>query len=189
VVNAVDQSSMRDDTIILLVSDHGYNMGEKDYLFKNSLWEESGRVPLIVRAPGMAQAGGVVEHPVSQIDIYPTLADLCGLEGDTRKNSKGAHLDGYSLKPFLRDPRNKEWEGPDAALTVIKAEKRPSENIHQHHYSVRTRRWRYILYNNGTEELYDHESDPCEWKNLAKDPTYGETKSRLNATLFRMTGR
>ena len=189
VVDAVDRSSMRDDTIILLVSDHGYNMGEKDFLFKNSLWEESGRVPLIVRAPGMTDAGGVVDRPVSQIDIYPTLADLCGLEGDTRKNSKGARLDGHSLKPFLLDPDGAEWDGPDAALTVIKAEQRPSRKIHEHHYSVRTRRWRYILYNNGSEELYDHETDPCEWKNLAGNPDYKQTKSRLRATLFKMTGR
>ena len=69
-------------------------MGQKDYLFKNSPWEESTRVPLVIRAPGVAKPGGIAEHPVSLIDLYPTLADLCGLEGDTRKNEKGAPLDG-----------------------------------------------------------------------------------------------
>ena len=189
VVDAVDRSPFRDNTIILLTSDHGYNLGQKDYLFKNSLWEESGRVPLIVRAPGVARAGATAEHPVSLIDIYPTLADLCGLRGDTRKNPKGARLDGHSLKPFLIDPQNGTWDGPDAALTVVKADKRPSEKPHEHHYSIRTRRWRYTLYNNGAEELYDHDKDPREWTNLAGDARYREAKTGLKAQLFRMTGR
>jgi len=186
VVDAIDRSPFRDNTIILVTSDHGYNLGQKDYLFKNSLWEESGRVPLIIRAPGVARAGGAVEHPVSLIDIYPTLADLCGLEGDTRKNAKGAPLDGHSLKPFLADPENGTWDGPDAALTVIKADKRPSEEIRQHHYSIRTRRWRYILYNNGSEELYDHDGDPREWTNLEGDARHRETKAALKAQLLRL---
>jgi len=188
VVDAVDRSTFRDNTIVLLTSDHGYNLGQKDYLFKNSLWEESGRVPLIVRAPGVGQAGAVVEHPVSLVDIYPTLADLCGLRGETRKNAKGARPDGHSLRPFLVDPQTEEWEGPEAALTVIKAERRPSDKPHQHHYSVRTRRWRYTLYNNGSEELYDHDTDPREWTNLAGDARYRAVKADLKALLFRMTG-
>jgi len=189
VVDAVDRSGLGENTIILLTSDHGYNLGEKDYLFKNSLWEESGRVPLIVRAPGVTKAGGIVEQPVSLIDIFPTLADLCGLGGDTRKNDKGARPDGHSLKPLLVDPTGGKWDGPEAALTVIKAEKRSPDKIHQHHYSIRTRRHRYTLYNNGAEELYDHDADPREWKNLAEDPAHAETKARLKALLFRMTGR
>ena len=189
IVDAVDRSPFRDNTVIVLTSDHGYNMGEKDYLFKNSLWEESGRVPLIIRAPGVAKAGGVAGHPVSLVDIYPTLVDLCGLEGDTRKNPKGAPLDGHSLRPFLQDPEGGAWDGPDAALTVIKADGRPPTKPHEHNYSVRTRRWRYILYNNGAEELYDHDADPCEWTNLAGDARWAEVKADLKATLFRMTGR
>ena len=189
VVQAVERNGLADNTIILVTSDHGYNLGQKDYLFKNSLWEESGRVPLIVRAPGVTKAGGIVEQPVSLIDIFPTLADLCGLKGDTRKNDKGARPDGHSLKPLLADPENGKWDGPEAALTVIKADKRSPDNIHQHHYSIRTRRHRYILYNNGAEELYDHDADPREWKNLATDPAQAKTKARLKALLFRMTGR
>lgn len=189
VVDAVDSSGLRDNTIVLVTSDHGYNMGEKDFLFKNSLWEESGRVPLIIRASGVAKAGAVVERPVSLIDIYPTLVDLCGLNGETRKNSKGAPLDGFSLKPLLIDPEAGQWGGPDAALTVIKADQRPSEKIEQHHYSVRTRRWRYILYNDGSEELYDHDSDPYEWTNLSGDVRCAETKAGLKKQLLEMTGR
>jgi len=189
VVDAVERNGLADNTIILVTSDHGYNMGEKDYLFKNSLWEESGRVPMIVRAPGVTKPGGVVEQPVSLIDIFPTLADLCGLKGDTRKNDKGARLDGFSFKPLLADPENGKWDGPEAALTVIKADNRSPDKIHNHHYSIRTRRHRYTRYNNGAEELYDHDTDPREWKNLAGDPAHAKTKARLKAILFRMTGR
>ncbi|MFW6108555.1 MAG: sulfatase/phosphatase domain-containing protein, partial [bacterium] len=105
------------------------------------------------------------------------------------KDAKGAPLDGHSLQPLLADPEHGRWDGPEAALTVIKAERRPSQRIHQHHYAVRTRRWRYILYNEGSEELYDHDRDPREWTNLAADPACAEHKARLKALLFRMTGR
>lgn len=79
VVDAIDQSGLRERTIVVLVSDHGYNLGKKDYLFKNSLWEESTRIPIVIRAPGIGRPGARVEQPVSLIDIYPTLVDLCAL--------------------------------------------------------------------------------------------------------------
>ncbi|MEN8253838.1 MAG: sulfatase-like hydrolase/transferase [Verrucomicrobiota bacterium] len=170
VVDAVDNSPFRDNTIIVLTSDHGMNLGEKDFLFKNSPWEESTRVPLVIRIPGMAKAGGIAEHPVSLVDLYPTLADLCGLEGDTRKNEKGARLDGHSLRPFLEDPESDKWKGPNAAVTVVGKD----------HWSVRTRRWRYIRYKNGAEELYDHDDDPNEWTNLAGNPDFAEQKQTLH---------
>jgi iduronate 2-sulfatase len=189
VVDAIDASPFRDNTIIMLTSDHGYHMGEKDYLFKNSLWEESGRVPLIVRAPGVSVAGATVEHPVSHVDIYPTLNDLCGLDDNTPKNEKGARPDGYSLRPFLADPATTDWEGPEGALTVIKAKMRANDNVGQQNYSVRTRRWRYIRYNNGAEELYDHDADPLEWNNVEGDARYAQIKTHLKAELLRMTGQ
>jgi len=188
VIEAVDKSPFKDNTIIVVTSDHGWNMGEKDYLFKNALWEESTRVPLIIRAPGMAQPGGVAEHPVSLIDIYPTLVDLCGLEGDTRKNNKGAKLDGHSLRPFLKDPKSETWDGPDAALTMIYAGNKTGNDPAKQHWSVRTKKWRYILYNNGTEELYNHDTDPYEWTNLSGETRYRKVKAELRAKLFRMTG-
>jgi len=189
VVDAVDKSPQKDNTIIVLTSDHGWNMGEKDYLFKNSLWEESTRVPLVVRAPGVAADGGVAGHPVSLIDIYPTLVDLCGLKGDTRKNNRGAKLDGHSMRPFLKDPKSGVWDGPSAALTMIFAGPRTKKDPGKQHWSVRTKRWRYILYNNGSEELYDHDADPYEWKNLASESNLGKVKADLKAQLLRMTGR
>ncbi|NQU21912.1 MAG: sulfatase [Candidatus Nealsonbacteria bacterium] len=189
VVEAVDNSRLSDNTVIVLTSDHGWNMGEKDYLFKNSLWEESARVPLVIRAPGIAAAGGVAEHPVALIDIYPTLVDLCGLQGDTRKGDQGAQLDGHSLRPLLEDPKSETWGGPDAALTMIFAGKDTAKNPAKQHWSVRTRRWRYIRYNNGAEELYDHDNDEYEWTNLATAPQHAAVKQELKAKLLKMTGR
>ena len=86
IMDVVEQTSLADNTIVIVTSDHGWGMGEKDYLYKNSLWQESTRIPLVIRAPGVAQPGTVSEHPVSLIDIYPTLVDLCGLTGETMKN-------------------------------------------------------------------------------------------------------
>jgi len=189
VVRAVDEGPLKDNTIIVVTSDHGWNMGEKDYLFKNSLWEESARVPLFIRAPGVAASGGVAGHPVSLVDIYPTLVDLCQLEGDTRKNGQGAGLDGHSLRPFLEDPESGTWDGPDAALTMIFAGKGTAGDPARQHWSVRTKKWRYILYNNGSEELYDHDADPYEWTNLSGDTRHGKVKAGLKAKLLRMTGR
>ncbi len=189
VVEAVDRSPFKDNTIIVVTSDHGWNMGQKDYLFKNSLWEESTRVPLIIRAPGVAAAGGVAGHPVSLIDLFPTLIDLCGLPKETRKNDKGAPIDGHSLRPFLADPESGTWDGPDAALTMIFAGGRTGQDPAKQHWSVRTRRWRYILYNNGATELYDHDRDPHEWDNLAERTEHTAIRETLHAKLMKMTGR
>jgi arylsulfatase A-like enzyme len=195
VVDAVDNSPLKDNTIIVLTSDHGWNMGEKDFLFKNSLWEESTRIPFVVRAPGVAKPGAVAEHPISLIDLYPTLIDLCGLKGDTRKNEKGARLDGFSVRPFLENPKNGKWDGPDGALTMVNADENaivdlPDEdynNPEKQHWSLRTRRWRYIRYNNGMEELYDHGNDPHEWTNLADNPEFEQQKKLLGQQLLKQT--
>jgi len=189
VVDAVDRSPFKHNTLIVLTSDHGWNMGEKDYLFKNALWEESARVPLIIRAPGVAVPGAVAAHPVSLIDIYPTLVDLCDLKGDTRKNAQGAKLDGHSLRPFLKDPASETWDGPDAALTMIFAGKGTDRQVAKQHWSVRTRRWRYILYNNGSEEMYDHDTDPYEWSNLCADIRFGAVKAELKAQLLQLVSK
>ncbi|MHC4117703.1 MAG: sulfatase [Planctomycetota bacterium] len=178
VIDALNSSRFRDNTVIVFTSDHGWNMGEKEYLFKNSPWEESARVPLIIRAPGTSKAGSSVDHPVSLIDIYPTLADLCQLEGSTMKNASGAPIDGYSLMPFLKDPQSQDWEGPDGALTVLGVGVN-NEDVLEQNYSYRTSRWRYIRYRNGQEELYNHRNDPYEWDNLAADEKYAAKKREL----------
>ena len=183
VVDAVDRTGLANNTIIVLTSDHGWNMCEKDYLFKNSLWEESTRVPLVIRAPGVTTKAGIVEHPVSLIDLYPTLKDLCGLEGTTLKNDKRwPKLEGHSMRPFLVDPESRTWTGPDFALSMITAQGAANDPARQH-YSVRTERWRYIRYNNGAEELYDHANDPYEWTNLANVPKHAATLAEMKQRL------
>ena len=167
------------NTIIVVTSDHGWTMGQKDYLFKNSPWEESTRVPFVIRAPGITQPGGIAEHPISLIDLYPTLVDLCELKGDTRKNVKGAPLDGHSVRPFLENPKSRSWEGPDAALTMVYAGGHTKMDADRQHWTLRTERWRYIRYNNGAEELYDHHNDPRDWTNLADLATYAAIKKLL----------
>ena len=166
VVNAIDNSKFKDNTIIVLVSDHGWTMGEKDHVYKNSLWEESTRIPMTIRVPGMTKPKSKVDHPVSLIDIYPTLLDLAGLDSETVKNKKGKPLDGHSLKPFLLDPKTDDWDGPEAALTVVYSSDKNKNEPANHHYSVRTKDWRYIIYDSGKEELYHNEKDPKEWNNL-----------------------
>jgi arylsulfatase A-like enzyme len=188
VVDAVDEGRLAENTIVVVVSDHGYHMGEKDYLFKDSPWEESTRIPFVVRAPGVTVPGGVSDQPVSLIDLYPTLKDLCGLEGDNRKNGKGKPLDGHSLRPLLERPGAGEWDGPEGALTMVYAgatAEDPTDPLDQH-WSLRTRRWRYILYNDGFEELYDHDADPQEWVNLAARPGHERERRELRRKLEAM---
>jgi arylsulfatase A-like enzyme len=171
ILDVVDNSPFKNNTIIIFTSDHGWGMGEKDYLYKNSLWQESTQVPLIVRALGVATAGDVSEQPVSLIDLYPTLIDLCGLTGDTRKNDKGRPLDGHSLRPFLEDPHTDDWSGPEEVLTALYKWAMYYDPAKQS-YSLRSKDWRYIRYSNGKEELYHAAEDPHEWTNLADDKRY-----------------
>ena len=172
VMKAINNSKLKDNTIVVLVSDHGWTMGEKDHVYKNSLWEESTRVPMTIRVPELTKAGSIVEHPVSLIDVYPTLLDLAGLDSETKKNDMGASLDGYSLKPFLNNPNTNDWKGHKGALSVIYTSDKNAEIPSNHHYSIRTKDWRYIIYNTGEEELYNNSIDPKEWNNLLYNKTH-----------------
>ena len=169
ILDRIDSSELRDNTIVILTSDHGWGMGEKDYLYKNSLWQESTRVPLIMRVPGVAKAATICETPVSLIDIYPTLKDLCGLDGDTMKNERGHPLDGHSLRPLLENPAKNNWDGPAEVLTALYKWRTKYDPLAES-YSLRGHARRYIRYENGKEELYDTITDPLEWRNLAADP-------------------
>ncbi|NBS19754.1 MAG: DUF4976 domain-containing protein, partial [Flavobacteriia bacterium] len=166
VMDALDQTQLKDNTIVVLASDHGFHMGEKDYLYKNSLWEKSTAVPLIIRAPGHTKPNTTITKAVSLIDVYPTLVDLCGLSSETQKNEKGHPLDGFSMRELLENPTAKTWKGDRPALTVVYAGPTYEDMPHMQHYAIKTDRYRYILYNNGNEELYDHRNDPNEWNNL-----------------------
>ena len=184
VMDALYNSSLKENTIVVFASDHGWQMGEKDYLFKNSPWEESTRIPLIIRTPE-AKNGAKVDHPVSLIDIFPTLTDLCGLTGDNRKNEMGGHIDGYSLKSFLINPSTESWEGPNGALSMVGVGLNKEEVMKQT-YSYRTKDWRYILYMNGTEELYHNKIDPYEWENLAMDNNYLSQKEKIKLEMMKI---
>ncbi|MBI22482.1 MAG: hypothetical protein CMN05_02670 [Roseibacillus sp.] len=185
VLKAVDSSSLRENTIIVFTSDHGWGMGEKDYLYKNSLWQESTRVPLVIRAPGVSRVGEKCDRPVSLIDLYPTLLDLCGLPTDTVLNPKGRPLDGHSLKALLADPQKGRWEGPPAALTALYKFAQYYDPAGQS-YSHRYRDWRYIHYANGKEELYHTAKDPHEWHNLASRPGQAERLANYREALRKL---
>ena len=170
-LQALEETGLHKNTIVIFTSDHGWGNGEKDYVYKNSLWQESTRVPLIIRAPGVSRAGKECKRPVSLIDLYPTLLDLCGLPGSTQKNEKGRPLDGFSMKPFLQNPEKGKWKGPDYALTALYKWAQYYDPAKQS-YSMRFEDWRYVRYENGREELYHTAKDDHEWNNLALDPSF-----------------
>lgn len=180
VLNALARHpELAENTIVVLTADHGWQMGEKSYLFKNSPWEESTRIPMVISEPN-SSAGVAVEQPVSLIDIFPTIADYAQLVGDHRVSEKGAPIGGFSLRPLVEDPRA-DWQGPEGALSIVGVTGpfMKKWDVDNQIYSYRTERWRYIRYSNGDEELYDHDNDPHEWSNLAAVPQYRETVERL----------
>ncbi len=192
VLDQLERSAYSENTIIVLASDHGYHMGQKNWVYKHSLWEESTRIPFVWAGPGIAR-GAKVGQPTSLIDIYPTLIDLCDLPENPNEFTNQMELDGFSLRPFLKDPVNGSWEGPDFALTYVSSKtgmvqgagmtSRPQD----HHGAIRTDQYRYILCSNGEEELYDHQNDPNEWQNLSNDPLFYEVKQKLKAKLMAFT--
>jgi choline-sulfatase len=162
VLDALLESPYADNTIIVMYSDHGFHLGEKNRWRKATLWERSTHVPMIISAPGMA-AGQRCERPAELLSIYPTLIELTGVQ-------KRQDLDGRSIVPLLADP-DAAWERP--AITTLG----------QNNHAIRTERWRYIRYADGGEELYDHTNDYDEWNNLADDPQYVELKQELSRWL------
>ena len=121
---------------------------------------------MIIRAPGYSKESTTSRVPVSLIDIYPTLLDICKLPRKTTKNQKGRPLDGYSLVPLIKEPKKADWDGPNFVLTAMynwSIEYLPNKQS----YSLKNSKWRYIRYSNGEEELYDLKKDPKEWNNLA----------------------
>ena len=184
VLDALEASPYSENTIVILTGDHGYHVGEKDVLQKWHLWEESTRVPLLIDMPN-APGGGTCDHPVSLIDLYPTLVDLCELPRDPNEGHSGVPLDGHSLRPLLTHPERGEWEGPPVAFSAVN-EPHFSDEFHGPHFSVRSRRYRYTLCATGEEELYDHARDPHEWENLAGNPDYAEVKKRLRKELMKV---
>ncbi len=162
-INAYDLSADRDNTIIVFWGDHGWHLGEKQHWRKFALWEEATRAPLIWVAPGISQANTVCDRTVDFMSIYPTLTDLCGI-------ATPKHVEGRSIRSLLADPQS-AWDSP--ALTTYRFG----------NHSVRSADWRYIHYANGEEELYDEQSDPYEWTNLAGEVRYSAEKAALKKFL------
>lgn len=184
VLAALDRLGLADNTIVVFTSDHGYHMGEHGLWQKQSVFEESARVPLIIAAPG-AMAGSVAKSPVGHIDVFPTLAELCGVKAPD-------NLQGQSLAPMLKDAA---VAGRGWALTQVVrgggfkrlgASPATGDNGKRFFgYSLRTPRWRYTEWAEGDagRELYDHDNDPREIKNLANSPDHAETVEKLSAQL------
>ena len=158
-LDGFDKSAYKDNTIICLWSDHGWHLGEKEHWRKFALWEEATRAPFLMVVPGVTKPGGVCQRTTDYMNIYPTLCDLCGLP--TPK-----HVEGVSIRPLLENPAV-AWD-------------RPAQTTHgfQNH-AVRTEQWRYIRYADGSEELYNEQTDPLEWTNVAKDEHYAAVKAEL----------
>ena len=156
-LDALDASPRGEETIIVLWSDHGFHLGEKDHIEKFALWEKSNHVPFIVVAPGVTSAGTRCDVPIDLSVVYPTLLDLGGLDADET-------CDGKSISSLLRG------EAEDQSAMALMTYQRGN-------HAVRSERWRYIRYADGSEELYDHHSDPLEWKNLGNDPSLSEVRA------------
>jgi len=164
-LEALEKSPHADNTVIVLFSDHGFAMSEKQRWAKRALWERETKVPLMIAGPGI-DGPRECGKPVGLIDMYPTLIELCGLpRNDT--------LEGHSLKPLLWDTEH-SWE--HVALTTF----------HYDNHAVRSERWRYIRYHDGSQELYDHRADPHEWENLASNPKHADVIKRLSRHLPRV---
>lgn len=160
---AVENGPMADNTVIVLWSDHGYHLGQKQHWEKFALWEQTTRVPFIVAAPGVSNAGKSCDQPVSLLDVYPTLSELCGI-APTEK------LDGQSLVPLLKNPGKETGR----AVVITHGEK---------NHAVRSDKWRYIRYKDGSEELYNQVTDAQNFDNLAANPEHASVKRELAAWL------
>lgn len=167
-LEAIERLQLADRTIVVLWGDHGYHLGEHGLWRKNSLFEESARAPLIIAAPHIRSELHDCDRTVEFVDIYPTVAELAGLE-------LPSHLAGKSLVRLMRNP-NQPWDRP--AFTQVQFGK--NENAVPGR-AVRTDRWRYIQWDSGRKghELYDHNSDPQELNNLADQQQHADVIKRL----------
>jgi arylsulfatase A-like enzyme len=169
VLAALKRLGLDKDTIVVFTSDHGWHLGEHQLWHKRSLFEESARVPFILHQPGGKSQGQRSSSLIESLDLFPTLCDLTGLPAPSQ-------LEGLSLRPVL--------EQPGATLRAgAVTEARRGKDAEFWGRSVRTQRWRYTEWNEGGAgcELYDHDADPGELKNLARDPAQAQVLAELKA--------
>jgi iduronate 2-sulfatase len=171
VLDELERLRLAENTIVVLFGDHGWSLGEHGQWQKQLLFEESARVPFIIALP-KAKVTGVSLRTVELVDIYPTLADFCGLKAP-------GNLEGKTLRPLLRNPKAR-WTLPAITQQVRKAGAKQLMG-----YSVRTERWRYTEWDGGKSgrELYDHEADPHEWQNLAEKAENAKIVAQLRRLL------
>lgn len=165
VLDALEESPYKDNTIVVFLTDHGLHLGEKHHWQKTTLWEEGTHSLLMFRAPGVTKAGGVSERFVSLLDIYPTLAVLCGFKTP-------AYVDGHSLVPLLKNPQA-PWQS--TAMTGL-CDKSKTDLAY---ISIRHELGRYTRYGAEEEEFYDTTKDPHEWTNQIDNPDYATTIKKL----------
>ncbi len=163
-LEALDNGPLADNTIIVFWGDHGYHLGEKEHWEKFALWEDTTHVPLIIIDPRRTRPGTRCQNPVSLLDIYPTLVDTCRLQETPQA------LEGRSLLDQMSNPEK------STGRMVITTHGKGN-------HAVRSSRYRYIRYADGSEELYDHHNDPHEWHNLAGKPELDGIKKRLEVQL------
>lgn len=158
-IDALDRSAFKDNTVIVLSGDHGLQMGVKDHWLKNTLWEESTKTPLLWVVPGVTKPGSRCQKTVELLSIYPTLLELAGAE-------LPPHNEGRSLVSLLKNPAAK-WD--QAAISTMGFQ----------NHAVRSEKWRYIRYSDGSDELYDHDKDPRESQNLASSKNFNAVKEEM----------
>tara|TARA_R110002073_G_scaffold72241_3_gene176661 strand:+ start:584 stop:2179 length:1596 start_codon:yes stop_codon:yes gene_type:complete len=154
VIKVLENSPYAENTIIVLWSDHGQHLGEKRHFRKQALWEEATRVPLFFKVPNNKKNGQRSEQVVSLLDIYPTLTELCNLPSVSQ-------LEGESLVSLINSPEKIQ----DRSILT---------SWYYKNHAVRSNDWRYIHYRDGSEELYNHKTDPGEHINLANNPDYAK---------------
>jgi iduronate 2-sulfatase len=170
VLDALEKAGVLDRLVVVATSDNGMHVGDHGRFGKSTLLESTTRVPLVIAGPGVAQPGAATSSLTELVDLYPTLVDLCGLP-------PVAGLDGTSLRPALLDPRRSL---KDVAASMLKIG--PARNG-QAGRSVRSARYRYTLWPDGLEELFDYSSDPGETVNLAADASAAQTRADLRRRL------
>ena len=163
VFDALANGPNGDNTIVVLWSDHGFLLGEKSHWSKFVLWERATRIPLLIHDPRSRAGGTRCNKTVGLVNLYPTLLELCGLAPEPE-------VSGTSLVPLIDNPES-PWNLPALTSTSLVS------------HSLRTDRWRFIRYGDGEEELYDHDTDPNEWNNLAADGLHADVRAELGLQL------